>query len=86
MHRHITPRGHRHWRHGRKLALKRHHHGDGGVQPPHWEGLPSISTVLVTLGVVFVIVATLTVLVYQNCTLFHVCSDYVRDAPHVYRP
>ena len=73
-------------RHGHKLALKRHHHDEGGAHAPEWQGLPSITTVLITFGVALVIVASLTLIVAENCALFHICSDYVRDAPRVFRP
>jgi hypothetical protein len=51
----------------------------------HWEG-PSPSMVLAALAVVLVLVAALTWVVQHNCTTFHVCSDIIRDRPHVYQP
>ena len=51
----------------------------------HWEG-PSLWLVLTALGSALVVIAGLTIFVQHNCTMFHVCSDYVRDAPRVFRP
>jgi len=51
----------------------------------HWEG-PSLWLVLAALGSVLVVVGALTIVVQYNCTVFHVCSNIVRDAPRVFRP
>ena len=51
----------------------------------HWEG-PSLWLVLTTLGSALVVVTALTIFVQHNCTMFHVCSDIVRDRPRVFAP
>jgi hypothetical protein len=51
----------------------------------HWEG-PSLWVVLSALGSALVVIAALTIFVQHNCAVFHVCSNYVRDAPRVYSP
>jgi hypothetical protein len=80
-HKHIHPRHRR----GR-LVLRRHRHAhDELPEHVHWEG-PPIELALASLAVVFVIVAALTIVVQHNCAVFHVCSDIVRDGPHVYMP
>jgi len=52
----------------------------------HWEGLPSPKLILLTLSVVFVVVAAGTLLVEHNCAAFHVCSNIIRDNPRAFSP
>jgi uncharacterized membrane protein YuzA (DUF378 family) len=42
--------------------------------------------VVYLLASVLVVVGALTWLVQQNCATFHVCSDIIRDRPHVFEP
>jgi hypothetical protein len=51
----------------------------------HWEG-PSFWVIAAALASVAVIVAGLTIFVQHNCSMFHVCSDYVRDRPPPFSP
>jgi hypothetical protein len=51
----------------------------------HWEG-PSPWSVLIALGAALVVIAALTIFVQHNCAVFHVCSDFVRDAPRTFGP
>ncbi|TMF10675.1 MAG: hypothetical protein E6I37_11850 [Chloroflexi bacterium] len=81
--------GHRHShpRHTRRPLLPRRHRHTHEQLPEHihWEG-PSLWLVLAALGSVLVVVGALTIVVQYNCTVFHVCSNIIRDAPRVFRP
>jgi len=42
--------------------------------------------VLTVFGSALVVISALTLFVQHNCSMFHVCSDIVRDAPRTFSP